>query len=127
MLGGLALTLAAQRSLGTSWRIGVDPQERTALVTGGQFARVRNPIFTGMLLFAAGSVMVVPGGLTLLGLALLRLKGAAAGILAQVRLVEEPHLRRQHGAAYEDYVARTGRSLPWTGHGEQPEALHRAT
>jgi protein-S-isoprenylcysteine O-methyltransferase Ste14 len=37
-------------SMGASWRIGVDPSERTDLVTGGAFALVRNPIFSAMLL-----------------------------------------------------------------------------
>jgi protein-S-isoprenylcysteine O-methyltransferase Ste14 len=33
---------------GASWRIGVDPDERTTLVTSGPFAIARNPIFTAM-------------------------------------------------------------------------------
>jgi protein-S-isoprenylcysteine O-methyltransferase Ste14 len=107
MLGGLLVTLTAQRAMGESWRIGVDPDERTELVTAGLFGRIRNPIFTGMLLFAAGSALAVPTPVTVLGLL-----AAAAGIAAQVRLVEEPHLRRQHGAAYESYARATGRFLP---------------
>lgn len=46
-----------------------------------------------MLLFAAGSAVSVPTPVTILGLL-----AGAAGIFAQVRLVEEPHLRRQHPA-----------------------------
>ena len=107
MLGGVVLCLAAQRAMGASWRIGVDPDEHTALVTTGLFATMRNPIFTAMLLFAAGSALAVPTVVTVLGFAV-----AAAGILAQVLLVEEPHLRRQHGATYDAYVARSGRFLP---------------
>lgn len=112
MLGGIALCLAGQRAMGASWRIGVDPDERTALVTTGLFGRMRNPIFTAMLVFATGSALAVPGALSVLGLAV-----AAAGIVAQVLLVEEPHLRRQHGETYEQYVSRSGRFAP---------ALHRA-
>jgi protein-S-isoprenylcysteine O-methyltransferase Ste14 len=107
MLGALFLCLAAQRSMGLSWRIGVDPDERTALVTTGPFGRVRNPIFTAMILFAAGSALAVPTAVTVAGLLL-----ATAGIVAQVLVVEEPHLRRQHAAAYDAYVARSGRFLP---------------
>ncbi len=33
------------------------------------------------------------------------------GIVGQVVLIEKPHLRRQHGSAYEGYQARTGRFL----------------
>ena len=107
MLAGLLVTLAAQRAMGESWRIGVDPHERTELVTAGLLGRVRNPIFAGMLLFAAGSALAVPTPLTVLGLVL-----ATAGVAAQVVLVEEPHLRRQHGTDYDAYVSRSGRFLP---------------
>jgi protein-S-isoprenylcysteine O-methyltransferase Ste14 len=33
----------------------------------------------------------------------------------QVRLVEEPYLRRVHGNAYRASAERTGRFLPWIG------------
>jgi protein-S-isoprenylcysteine O-methyltransferase Ste14 len=107
MLGGLVLTLVAQGDMGSSWRIGVDPDERTQLVTRGLFGRVRNPIFTGMIMFAAGSALAVPTGVTVAGFLL-----ATAGIVVQVRGVEEPHLRRQHGPSYDQYVTTTGRFLP---------------
>jgi len=48
-VGGIALTLYAQLAMGESWRIGVDPSERTELVTSGPFAWVRNPIFSAMI------------------------------------------------------------------------------
>ncbi|MFE2750559.1 hypothetical protein ACFXGA_01005 [Actinosynnema sp. NPDC059335] len=40
---GIAATLAAQRAMGAAWRVGVDPDEPTALVRDGLFAQVRNP------------------------------------------------------------------------------------
>jgi hypothetical protein len=48
-----ALTVIAQFAMAESWRIGVDPNERTPLVTTGAFAMVRNPIFTAMLVTAS--------------------------------------------------------------------------
>lgn len=81
--------------------------ERTTHDTAWPFAWVRNPIFTGMLLVAAGSAANVPTPLTVLGLLV-----AVGGMSAQVRLVEEPHLRQQHGAAYDAYAGTTGRFLP---------------
>ena len=107
MLGGLVLTLVAQRAMGVSWRIGVDPEERTVLVTSGLFGSIRNPIFTGMICFALGSALVVPTVLTVVGALV-----ATAGIWAQVQLVEEPHLRRQHGTNYDAYLQGAGRFLP---------------
>ncbi|HEU5148986.1 MAG TPA: isoprenylcysteine carboxylmethyltransferase family protein [Iamia sp.] len=108
--GAGVLTVVAQVQMGASWRIGVEAGERTDLVTGGLFGHVRNPIFTGMVLFAAGLALLVPHPATLLGAAL-----ALATIEAQVRLVEEPNLIAVHGEAYRRWAARTGRFLPGLG------------
>ena len=109
-LAGIAGTLHAQLEMGASWRVGVDPSERTALRTDGPFRWVRNPIFSWMLFTAAGLALLVPNVASLAGLLLL---GVAVEL--QVRLVEEPYLRRTHGAAYADWAARTGRFLPGVG------------
>lgn len=107
---GIAATYGAQVSMGRSWRIGVRADERTALVTTGPFTVVRNPIFTCMLWTAGALVLLLPSPLTLAAAASLFL-----AIELQVRLVEEPHLQRTHGAAYRDYTARVGRFLPGLG------------
>ena len=59
-LAGIAGTLHAQLEMGASWRVGVDPSERTALRTDGPFRLVRNPIFSWMILAAAGLALLVP-------------------------------------------------------------------
>ena len=107
---GLAATLAAQVAMGSSWRIGVDESERTELVTSGPFALVRNPIFAAMLPTSLGLVLMVPSVVALAGLAAL-----FVALELQVRVVEEPYLRRAHGAAYEAYAARVGRFVPGWG------------
>ncbi|MEU5991947.1 isoprenylcysteine carboxylmethyltransferase family protein [Spirillospora sp. NPDC047418] len=107
---GLVATLAAQTSMGTSWRIGVQEDERTELVTGGVFALARNPIFTAMILTAAGLAAMVPNVIALFGLGL-----TVAAIQMQVRAVEEPYLLRAHGGDYTAYAARVGRFLPGIG------------
>jgi protein-S-isoprenylcysteine O-methyltransferase Ste14 len=109
-LAGFAATLAAQTGMGASWRIGVDPGERTDLVTTGVFAHVRNPIFTAMVLAQLGVVLMVPTWVSALALVAL-----VAGVQLQVRAVEEPYLRAVHGAAYDAYAARTGRFVPGVG------------
>ncbi|MEU0720502.1 methyltransferase [Streptomyces lavendulocolor] len=68
---GIAGTLIAQRAMGASWRVGVDQQERTALVSDGPFARVRNPIFTAMAVTGVGLTLAVPNVLALAALAAL--------------------------------------------------------
>jgi protein-S-isoprenylcysteine O-methyltransferase Ste14 len=107
---GIAGTLAAQLAMGASWRADVDPDTRTALVTTGPFRLVRNPIFTATATVAAGLALLVPN---LLSAAML--VAVVTALEVQVRLVEEPYLRRVHGSAYARYAARTGRFLPWIG------------
>jgi protein-S-isoprenylcysteine O-methyltransferase Ste14 len=123
---GLVATVAAQLAMGASWRIGVDPAERTSLVTEGPFAVVRNPIFTAVLVTFLGLTLAVPNLVSIVGLVVL-----VVGVELQVRRVEEPHLLHIHGAAYADYAARTGRFLPGLGRLPQPvstptnESSHR--
>jgi protein-S-isoprenylcysteine O-methyltransferase Ste14 len=109
-LAGIAGTLHAQLAMGASWRVGVDPGERTALRTEGPFRLVRNPIFSWMILTAVGLALLVPNAASGLGLVAL-----VVGIELQVRLVEEPHLLRTHGEAYARWASRTGRFVPGVG------------
>lgn len=107
---GVALTFGAQLAMGDSWRIGVDPEERTRLVTSGPFALVRNPIYSAMAPTVLGLVLLVPSVLAIAGLLAI-----AAAFELQVRVVEEPHLLRVHGEEYADYAARVGRFVPGLG------------
>lgn len=107
---GTVLTLVAQSGMGTSWRIGVQATERTALVTTGLFAWVRNPIFTGMGAFLAGLALVWPNAASLFGFGAFVL-----GVQLQVRFVEEPWLIAQHGETWHSWARRVGRFLPGVG------------
>jgi protein-S-isoprenylcysteine O-methyltransferase Ste14 len=106
---GSVLTSAAQSAMGTSWRIGVDPTERTELITDGPFGWARNPIFTGMVTAAAGLALIAPTALTLT--AVLLLLGA---VEVQVRSVEEPYLRTAM-PDWATYAQRVGRFVPGLG------------
>jgi protein-S-isoprenylcysteine O-methyltransferase Ste14 len=107
---GCVLTLASQVSMGDSWRIGVDAEEETDLVTGGAFGIVRNPFFAAMVPFAAGLALMVPNVVALAGLA-----GLLAAVEIQVRVIEEPYLIQTHGSAYREYAERVGRFFPGIG------------
>ncbi len=109
-LVGILATYAAQVSMGNSWRIGVRADDRSELVVHGPFALVRNPIFTCMLATSAGMTLLLPNALTIASWLT-----SFVAIELQVRLVEEPHLLRSHGARYRDYAARVGRFLPGLG------------
>lgn len=114
VVAGAALSVAgivgcvySQLAMGASWRIGVDQQARTELITSGIYAKVRNPIFSTMVLAGAGFTLLVPNLWAFGSFALL-----IAGIELQVRYVEEPYLRRVHGEDYDRYLATAGRFLP---------------
>lgn len=109
-LVGIGLTMWSQLAMGDSWRIGIDPEERTALVTRGPYRLVRNPIYTGMFAFAAGFTMVVPNVVSLVGLA-----AVLVVISVVVHRVEEPYLASLHGTAFRQWAATTGRFLPRVG------------
>ena len=115
-LGGLALAVVGTRRrvrraarhgrlLGGRGR----PEERTALVTTGPFAFVRNPILSAVLATCLGLTLMVPTVVGLVGLALV----VVANELL-VRLVEEPHLRRVHGEEVR-HAATVGRFVPGVG------------
>ena len=116
-VAGLTALLWSQASMGDSLRIGVDPSERTALVTAGPFRWVRNPIYSAMLVYVAGVALLVPNVAALVAFGVL-----ALGLDLHVRLVEEPYLVATHGSSYASYAARVGRFVPGVGKLTAPPA-----
>lgn len=116
---GMLLAFGAQIAMGASWRTGIDEAERTSLVTTGAFRVVRNPIFAAATVAFVGLALMVPNAVAVAGLVV-----SVIGIEVQVRLAEEPYLRRVHGAVYTDYTCRVGRFLPGIGR-LQPEHQQR--
>lgn len=109
-VAGTGLTFVAQMMMGDSWRVGVDHDEVTGLVTGGIFGVVRNPIFSALMLAGLGFALMVPNPLSITAFVLL-----VASVELQVRFVEEPYLRQVQGAAYGNYTAAVGRFVPGVG------------
>ncbi|MDQ3762182.1 MAG: isoprenylcysteine carboxylmethyltransferase family protein [Actinomycetota bacterium] len=106
----LVLVVISQWVMGDAWRTGIDPGHPTKLVTSGPFRLIRNPTYTSLLACSLAIGLLVP---TVLALAAMLI--CLAALQVQTRLVEEPHLRRVHGEAYQRYAARVGRFLPWLG------------
>lgn len=105
LVATLVWVIVAQTQMGASWRVGVDPDERTTLVTRGIFARSRNPVFLGMRLSLLGLFLVTPNLVAALALLL-------AEVLMQVQVrIEERYLEDVHGAAFEAYRAQVPRWL----------------
>jgi protein-S-isoprenylcysteine O-methyltransferase Ste14 len=109
-VAAIGFVLLAQVQMGDSWRIGVDPGERTALVRSGIYRRIRNPIYAGMVLFALGQLVARPNPLAATAAVLM-----VVGVEIQVRAVEEPYLVRTHGGQYREWASTAGRFVPVLG------------
>ena len=48
-IAGILFSSFSQFAMGQEWRIGVDPDEKTKLVTTGIYNHIRNPIYTGCI------------------------------------------------------------------------------
>jgi protein-S-isoprenylcysteine O-methyltransferase Ste14 len=105
-LVGLWMCHHAQSTMGANWRVGIDVEAPTSLVTSGAFRYVRNPTYTGLFLLMGGLWLVWPTPLVTLFIMLFVLT-----IEVQVR-VEEEHLHALHGHEYGEYLTHTGRYLP---------------
>lgn len=101
----LVWTYIAQGNMRNSWRVGIDQQQKTELITSGIFKYSRNPIYLGMMLSALGLFLVTPTGftltLTILGFVLIQI---------QIRL-EEEFLYKMHGQLFLDYRNKTRRFI----------------
>lgn len=105
-VGGLLATFVCWKRMGTSWRMGIDPNERTQLICTGPYAYVRHPIYGLSTLIMICTVLAVPNVVMFVAgtLHLLALQFEARR--------EESHLTHVHGEEYRDYVRCTGRFFP---------------
>ena len=104
---GLAFTVWARVHLWRNWSGIVTLKQDHELVTGGPYAIVRHPIYTGLLLAFVGSALA---------------RGEWRGILAvalvfvafeRKRRHEERWMREQFGAAYDAYAGRVAALIPY--------------
>ena len=103
---GYAMTLWCYAIMGETWRMGVDRNERTRLVTRGPYRVVRHPIYALQVLMLIGVALLLPAPLA--GLIL-----AVHYLCAELKARdEEAYLLTVHGDEYRGYLARTGRLLP---------------
>ena len=99
-------TFSCWREMGKSWRIGIDPREKTQLVFTGAYRFVRHPIYALSILLICGTLATTPT-LTMLCIALLHV-----ALLQSEARREEAYLLGMHGAEYREYQRRVGRFLP---------------
>ncbi len=107
MVGGLALRLAAIRTLGRFFTSDVRILPDQRLLTDGVYAHVRHPSYTGAWMGFMGCAVFLgaPIGATVIGVALL------AAYVYRIH-VEEQALLRAFGDEYRTYQARSRRLIP---------------
>jgi protein-S-isoprenylcysteine O-methyltransferase Ste14 len=108
--GGWVLALASANWLGRELRAHPAPSARAVLRTDGPYARMRHPIYTGLLLGAGGVAVLRARPEPLLSAALL------AGLLNVKAAYEERLLLARFGPAYEAYAGRAPRFVPRVPH-----------
>jgi protein-S-isoprenylcysteine O-methyltransferase Ste14 len=106
VIAGYAGTLWCYAIMGSAWRIGVNEEEKNALVTNGPFARVRHPIYALQVLMLAGALLLLP---TACSLVLLAFHLVCVWLKAAD---EEAYLIATHGESYRAHLVRTGRLFP---------------
>ena len=104
--GAFVATWVCWRRMGKSWRMGINPAEKTQLIVSGPYAYVRHPIYglSSVLMLATVAAVSSP--------AMIVVAMAHLALLQWEARREENHLSRLHGQAYVDYAARTGRFIP---------------
>lgn len=106
-IAGLAICRLAQRTMGKSWRVGIDEQSKPGLVTKGIYSYIRNPTYSGIFVTITGLLIINPTFLfTIWAVAFFLL------IEFQVRC-EEEYLEGQYKNEYIDYCAKTKRYIPF--------------
>ncbi len=100
---GLGITAVAQWQMGNSWRLALDEDEKTPLVTGGLYRFSRNPVYAALILSYLGFFLMLPNAVSLCFLVL-----SYFSLAVKIRL-EEGYLDGIHGAAFRDYRARVRR------------------
>ena len=102
----LVLTFICWRQMGRSWRIGIDPKEKTELVVKGACCYVRHPIYALSMFLMIGTVIALPTPLMVLT-AIIHIS-----MLQIEARREEAHLIQLHGQQYQQYRTRVGRFIP---------------
>jgi len=105
-LASLGLWTWAQVALGKEWSPQLQLREEHLLVTAGPYARIRHPIYTAMIGYGIGLVLVTANWVFAAFAALV-----IAGLLARAPK-EEQMMIEEFGEQYEAYMQRAGRFFP---------------
>ena len=100
---GLIIGFISQLQMKDSWRLGIDRDKSTELVTGGLFSISRNPIYVSLGLSLLGFFMMAPNAISIVFFLLMMY-----GINEKIK-DEEEFLHEQFGDAFIKYKAKVRR------------------
>ena len=103
---GVGLAAWARHSLGKNWSAAVTIKECHELIGTGPYARIRHPIYSGVILGLLGTALAIGEWRALIAVAVL-----FVSYFIKARK-EEALLAREFGPAFEDHHSRTGVFLP---------------
>jgi protein-S-isoprenylcysteine O-methyltransferase Ste14 len=106
-VGSVLLIMSAVKTLGKEWSITARMVQNHKLATKGPYARVRHPIYTGMLGILVATGLAVSHWIVLLAAIVV----FAIGTWIRVR-VEERLLRETFGPQFEEYARRVPAVIP---------------
>jgi len=105
-IAAFVATLVCWKKMGRSWRMGINPDDKTQLVISGPYAYLRHPIYALSSLLMLCTMAILPSPVMLV------VGVMHIGLLQWEARREEQYLTRLHGPSYADYAARTGRFVP---------------
>ena len=103
---GVLFAIWARRTIGKDWSAEVQIKEGHELIRSGPYARIRHPIYTGILLATIGTALAIGEYRGLLAVGML-----LTGFIRKARK-EESFLAAEFGAAFNEHRRRTGFFLP---------------
>jgi protein-S-isoprenylcysteine O-methyltransferase Ste14 len=103
---GIGFAIWARMTLGANWGMPMTLREKPELVTGGPYAFVRHPIYTGILFATLGTALAVGAWYFLVVLIALGYFVVSAGR-------EEKDMVQHFPDAYPAFMARTKRLIPF--------------
>jgi protein-S-isoprenylcysteine O-methyltransferase Ste14 len=103
---GVGFAIWARMTLGSNWGMPMTLRENPELVTGGPYAFVRHPIYTGIIFAMLGTALTV-GSMWFFVLFI------SFGYFLISTHQEEKDMVRQFPEAYPAYKARTKRLIPF--------------
>jgi protein-S-isoprenylcysteine O-methyltransferase Ste14 len=103
---GLGFSALARHHLGRNWSAEVTIRQDHALIRTGPYARIRHPIYTGLLIALLGAVLALGVYRAIVGFAII-----AIGFYLKSRQ-EERFLAEEFGEEFERHRHRTGLFLP---------------